>query len=324
MQKDKFTNKKKLLLKNICLKDAYNSNVTYTSEKIKIKAAFLAYFVDYFYSLNGFQYLFHLSYCHKSINIKLLIKLLNGLNSAKSITEAYKDLFLKEKAELLRFVYIFIEQLNENTIVNYDKKDIISLIQKTSRIVAMDREEEPKLIENMYFTYISKNLLLSKKLDQKISSLNILSDILENIEYNENKKNKEKYENSYSDILIQKMSYQDFCVSCKKNQILQILLNEKNVHEEIIKRLPDIIFVMYENNFGYINKTDEHKVNSDKKMVFNVLFNKLMDFEQNNEKISKNIQNIICDFCEILNDNDKIYVFEEIKKFFEKSIDIIL
>ena len=28
------------------------------------------------------------------------------------------DLFLKEKAELLRFVYIFIEQLNENTIVN--------------------------------------------------------------------------------------------------------------------------------------------------------------------------------------------------------------
>ena len=321
IQKNKFTNKKKLLLKNICLKDAYNSNVTYTSEKIKIKAAFLAYFVDYFYSLNGFQYLFHLSYCHKSINIKLLIKLLNGLNSAKSITDSYKELFLKEKAELLRFVYIFIDQLNENTIVNYDKKDIISLIQKTSRIVAMDREEEPKLIENMYFTYISKNLLLSKKLDQKISSLNILSDILENIEYNENKQNKEKYENSYSDILIQKMSYQDFCVSCKKNQILQILLNEKNVHEEIIKRLPDIIFVMYENNFGYINKTDEHKVNSDKKMVFNVLFNKLMDFEQNNEKISKNIQNIICDFCEILNDNDKIYVFEEIKKFFEKSIE---
>ena len=316
-QINKFENKNKLLLKTICLDDAYNLNVTYTSEKMLIKATFLAYFVDYFHALNGFLYLFQLSYCSKSINIKILLNILTGLNSARTITASYKNLFLKEKSELLRFVYMFIDQLNENTIEIYDKDDIINLIQKTSKLVAIDKEEEPRLIENMYFNYISKNLLLSKKLEQKISSLNILSDILNNIEQNENKK---KYKITFSDIYITKMSFQDFCLICKKNQILQILLNEKSVHEEIIKRLSNIIFVMYENHFGYINKSDEPKINNDKKMVFDVLFNKLIESEQNNEKFSKNIQNIICDFCEILSDDDKIYVFEEIKKSFEKSI----
>ena len=70
----------------------------------------------------------------------------------------------------------------------------------------------------MYFNYVSKKLLLSKKLEQKISSLNILNDILNNIEYNieYNLENNKKYNNSYCEIIITKRSYQDFCVNCKK------------------------------------------------------------------------------------------------------------
>ena len=317
-QTNKYENKNKLLLKKICLKNAYNLNFTYTSYKIKIKAAFLAYFIDYFYALNGFQYLFQLCYCHKSINIKLLLKILNGLFSAKTLTNTYKDLYLTEKQQLIHFVYIFIEQLNENTIVNYDKKEIIYLIQKTSKLVAIDKEEEPKLIENMYFTYIAKNLLLSKKLEQKISSLNILNEILY---YIENKNIPKKSSPQLSDIQFYKMNSQDFCVNCKKNQILKTLLNDNSVHEEIIKRLPNIIYVMYENNFGYINKGDETKIESDKKMIFEVLLNKLLESEQNNENNSKNINNIILDFCEFLSEEDKLYLYNEIKKYFEKGIE---
>ena len=56
-------------------------------------------------------------------------------------------------------------------------------------------------------------------------------------------------------------------------------------------------------------------------MIFNVLFNKLFESEQNNEKLVKNIQNIICDFCKILSKEDKLYVYQEIKKYLEKSIE---
>ena len=71
------------------------------------------------------------------------------------------------------------------------------------------------------------------------------------------------------------MSFQDFFVNFKINRILQILLKEENVHEEIIKRLPEIIFIMYSNNFWYINKADNEKIKSEKKMIFDILFNKL-------------------------------------------------
>ena len=130
-----------------------------------------------------------------------------------------------------------------------------------------------------------------------------------------------KYKRVYSDIVIKKMTYEDFCVNCKKSQILQILLNGKSVHEEILKRLPNIIFIMYKNNFGYINKSDEPKIRSDKKMVFDVIFNKLLELDQNNQKLSKNFQDMVCDFCEILSDMDKLYLFEEIKKFMSKSVE---
>ena len=71
---------------------------------------------------------------------------------------------------------------------------------------------------------------------------------------------------------------------------MQNLLSDKNVHEEIIKRLPEIIFVMYKYNFGYKNKIEEEdKIKSEKIMIFNVLFNKLLESEQNNEKLVKSI-----------------------------------
>ena len=105
-----------------------------------------------------------------------------------------------------------------------------------------------------------------------------------------------------------------FCQNFKNSKILQNLLSDKNVHEEIIKRLPEIIFVMYKHNFGYKNsKEEEDKIKSEKIMIFNVLFNKLLESEQNNEKLVKSIQNIICDFCDYLTEEDKLYVYGEIK-----------
>ena len=132
-------------------------------------------------------------------------------------------------------------------------------------------KDEPKIIEKLNFHYISKNLFLSKKLEQKINSLSALNEILKNIKTEESE-----------------LTLQDFCEICRKYKILNIL-NDKNVHEEIIKRLPDIIYIMYENNFGY-EKNEENldKINQDKILIFDVLFEKMLESEQNRNKTMKN------------------------------------
>ena len=308
--------KNKFVLKKICLPSAYSYSTTYTSEKVRIKAAIVAYFIDYFHALNGFSYLYQLCYCNNSISIQLLLKIMNGLGCAKSMTGNFKGILIEEKRQLLQFISNLIENLNEKTIVEYKYDDIIELILKTPFLTALEPEEKEKIVQNLFFNYTSKNLLLSKKLEQKISSLNKIKDILKCI----NKKN--YYFISHSNNSKIQMNFEDFCQNCKNSKILQNLLSDKNVHEEIIKRLPEIIFVMYKYNFGYKNtKEDEDKIKSEKKMIFNVLFNKLLESEQNNEKLVKSIQTIICDFCDYLTEEDKLYIYGEIKKYLEKSIE---
>ena len=313
-EKKEDKNENKLVLKRICLPQAYNFVTTFSCDNEKIRAAYLAYFVDYFHALNGFSYLFQLCYCSEFISLELLKKILDALNFCKRMTNNYSNIF-EEKKNLLKFTYDFFDRLNEKTITEYTREDLSFLIHKIPLLASSSGSEEQKNTESLFFNYTSKTLLLSKKLEQKISSLNTIKDILKAINHGTDAFVTVK-------LKIKKMNFQDFCNICKKNKILQILLNDKNVHEEIIKRLPDIIFVMYKHNFGYTDKEeDKEKINSEKKMIFNVLFNKLFESEQKNDKLAKNIQNIICDFCKILSKEDKLYVYKEIKSFLEKNIE---
>ena len=306
-------NKNKLILKRICVKQAYKFVTTYTTENIKIKAFIVAYFIDYFNALNGFSYLFQICYCSQSITLDFLYEVLGSFNYGKSLTGYYRN-FTEEKKKLLKFIYTYFDNLNEKTIVEYKTEKILSLIQKISSLTNTEEEDEQKIMENLFFNYIAKTLLLSKKFEQKISSLNIINDILKTI------KNGSSIYNYNIKIKIERMSFEDFCVNCKRNKLLKNLLNDQSIHEEIIKKLPEIIYVMYKFNFGYLNEEDEEKIKSEKKMIFDVLFNKLLESEQNNEKLVKNIQNIISDFCVILSEEDKLYVYGEIKNYIEKSI----
>ena len=60
------------------------------------------------------------------------------------MTGIYKNLYLNEKQQLVRFVYMLIDQLDEKTVIKYDNNDIISIIKKTSKLVALDKEEESR------------------------------------------------------------------------------------------------------------------------------------------------------------------------------------
>jgi hypothetical protein len=76
---------------------------------------------------------------------------------------------------------------------------------------------------------------------------------------------------------------------------------------------------MYEHNFGYDVNQDKEKIETDKKLVFNALFDKLLESEQTNGKLAKTIQNIISAFCEYLSEEDKLYIYGEIKKYVVKE-----
>ena len=287
-------------LKRVCLKKAYGLTTTFTTEGVKVKAIYVTYFIDYFAAIKGFSYMSQILYKNKKFDLHFFNDYLIKFSCAKVLTNAYNKILIEERKKIYEHFDSFLEDLNEKTILKYKNEEIVSVIKAINRILFNDS----KIVENLNFHYISKNLILSKKLEQKINSLSSLNEILKNI--NEKKS---------------KLSLKEFCENCRKYKILNILY-DKNVHEEIIKRMPDIIFEMYENNFGYEkNEENIEKIKEDKKLIFKVLFDKLLESEQNNEKLAKNIQNIICDFCEILNDEDKLNVYNGIINYIDKSIE---
>ena len=294
-------NENEVKLKKICLKNAYNYATTFTSDKVKVKAIYIAYFIDYFNAINGFSYIAQLLYSSKNIDIQLFNSILQIFSFSKILTHSYNKTITEERKKVYEYLDDLIESLDEKSIVENKKKEILNLAKTLTNMFFKD---EPKIIEKLNFHYISKNLFLSKKLEQKINSLSALNEILKNIKTEESE-----------------LTLQDFCEICRKYKILNIL-NDKNVHEEIIKRLPDIIYIMYENNFGY-EKNEENldKINQDKILIFDVLFEKMLESEQNNEKLVKNIQSIICDFCRILNDEDKLKVYNDVINYINKSIE---
>ena len=294
-------NENEVKLKKICLSNAYNIVTTFTTEKIKIKAIYVAYFIDYFNAINGFSYLAQLLYSSKNIDIYLFSTILQIFSYSKILTQHYSKILVEEKKKAYEYLDDLIEKLDEKTILENKKKDILIL---SNTLTNMFFKNNPKIYEKLNFHYVTKNLFLSKKLEQKINSLSQLNEILKNI----------KTEDS-------ELTLQDFCEMCRKYKILNILY-DKNVHEEIIKRLPDIIYVMYENDFGYENNEENlEKINQDKILIFDVLFDKLLESEQNNEKLVKNIQSIICDFCRILNNEDKSNVYKGVINYINKSIE---
>ena len=313
---EKSKKKKKILLKKICLSSAYKYGTTFTTERYRIRAAYVAYFIDYFHALNGFSYLFQLCYCNISISVKLLLKLVKGLSNAKSMTGSYSKICIEEKKQLKLFINNYIDNLNEKTIEENDNEDIINLIIRITQYLSLEKVEQQKLLEKLYFNYISKNLLFSKNIEQKIDSLNKINDIFKSI----NPNYEHIYSKNYLKIKIDEMTLEEFCINFQKNKILQNLLNSKNIHEEIIIKFKDILFTMYQNNFGYLEKADVEKAKFEKKMLFDILFNKLYEYQEKNER-DKYMQKYLCDFCVILSNEDKFYVFQQIKKFFEKIIE---
>ena len=131
-------------------------------------------------------------------------------------------------------------KLGWKTISEKKNEDIKLIIEHVSKKFL---ERDLKLKEKLNFHYFSKNLICSKKLEDKINSLTSLNELLKII--NPEKPGQKVEKGS--------INLKEFCQLCKKYKILN-LLYDKNINEEVVKILSDIIYVMYENNFWIFKK----------------------------------------------------------------------
>jgi len=220
---------------------------------------------------------------------------------------------------------------NKNQYIDNDKL-IDDITDKLIYLIRKNSEEGSLLKQRFYIKDILKQLKEVKKFEKSISLLSKLNNIIKSVEYYTLEKEiKEKKNKDYNELMLKdsKFSGKDinvyeisgeyFCEICKDNNIIELFLENKTTHEEIIKRIYPLLSIMYLNNFGYNEKNKEEK-KIDAKYIFDALFLKLKESEQNNESMWKIILNdIILKFTDILNKEDKKYIFDLINKYYENT-----
>ena len=222
---------------------------------------------------------------------------------------------------------------NENNSFNNDL--VNKLVNKMIELLKRDENEESILKERFYIKRIFQQLKNAKKLEKSISLLTKLNNVIKSVEYNSllfeiKEKHNKKYNElmlkdakfSGRDLSINKMQGKYFCLMCKENNILELYLENKTAHEEIIKRIYPLLSIMYLNNFGFgeNNKELDDKNSINAKYIFDSLSSKLEDSEKNNESLWKIIlTEIILKFADIIKKEDKKYIFGLINKYYENT-----
>ena len=326
------------LMKKICVDDIYN-NLSHKFNTLdqEISSCIIAYFTDYFNYIEGYKLLFRLTYSitdfKQDINFTIQYSFINDLYTAKAITDTFYNSHQEEIKKLQQFANNFLDKFDENNFDKINKKELTQFCNKIFDLTEKDKDKKEILNESININYIFRQMQFSKKLEKKISFLSELNNIIKSVEYNDLNKqlreNKniaineetinEKYKERNKDI--KKMNSEYFCKMCHEKNIINIFLEDNTTHEEIIKRLPPLLKLMYSNNYGYPKiENEKDNIKQTTKHLFTTLFNKLYEAEKNNESLWKIITNIILDFIEILSKDDKFFVFMQIKDYLNKSI----
>ena len=319
-------------LKKICSSDAYQNTV---DSQTKVHYYIKAYFIDYFFALGGYKALFSL--CRENHNIKLTTSIFNNISYASSLTKYFKSYFEIERNGINTILFKFVDSIDAQTLNTFSKNDIFNFIKKGASLCPKISEKSSIIFEELYIRFKLKYLSFAKNDQKRLEAINDLVNILYSIEYCQlfNEKNykmnfydgknldevinDQKFSNRYKNI--KEVNYNTFCTNFKNSGIIETLFKEDSINEEILKEIAPILFNMYQNNFGIVHsELKKEEVKNTKTLVFNAILNKLKQAERENIKVLMEIEKIICEFCEVLTDEDKFYFFNEINIVFESSM----
>ena len=317
-----------LTLKRMCHQTDYGENRNILINNTKIPVYIISYFIDYFFALGGFNALFSLSKNFE--NIPISINVLENICLAGDFTDYFNGMFVEEKNAISSFLDKFMENLNENNYNKYNKNYVVKLIKKGCYLNPKIPIKSNLYFEEFYLKYILKLFLLTNKDNKKAELLNDLINMINSIEYNnlenetniiENRKDvEEKLKNekyNKRDKNIKEMNYKTFCINLKNNHIIENIFYNENISEENIELILPILITMYINFFGYENpEKNINEINETKQLILDKILNKIKSVEQKSINNLAKLLKILCEFCEVFTEDDKYYIFSELKSNF--------
>ena len=325
-------NDQKLKLKRICSSEAYQNTV---NSQIKVHNYILAYFIDYFFAIGGYKSLFSL--CRDYQNIKITTYIFNNIIYGSPLTKHFKSYFEIERNGINSLLFKFVDSINAETLKTYSRNDILNYIKRGASLCPRIKEKSTIIFEELYIRFKIKYLSFAKNDKMRLEAINDLVNILYSIEYCQlfNEKNYEmnfydgknldevvndpKFSNR--DKNIKEVNYNTFCQNFNSSGIIESLFKQDNINEEILKEIAPILYNMYQNDFGIVHsELKKEEVKATKILVFNALLNKLKQVKNENINVLMEIEKIICEFCEVLTDEDKYYFFSEINSVFYDSM----
>ena len=311
-----------LTLNKICHSTDYDENRNILISNTKLPIYIISYFVDYFFALGGFNTLFSLT--KNFSNIYIYINILENISLASEFTENFKGKFDEEKNNVKNIIMKFMEELDEKNYNKYSKDLVVKLFKKGSNLFPNKDIKNNIIFEELYLKYILKLFIFNKNENKKNEILNDIINILNSIEYNislnQNNFGGEggeggKFEKR--DKNIKDMTFFTFCVNIKNNKIIESIFNSKNIDEDIFEKILPLLIIIYKNNFGFEQPEKNMKeIISLKNLIFNKILSKIKTEERNNINSFKKLLKFLCDFCEAFNDEDKYFIFSELKTNF--------
>ena len=121
----------KLKLKKICIEDSYKNKVLEYKGN-KFQTYILAYLIDYFYALGGYNSLFKL--CRDNPNINIATKIFENIIYGSVLTNNFEGNYEAEKNGINTIIFTFMNSITPETLKQYSKNEIISFLKRGSSL----------------------------------------------------------------------------------------------------------------------------------------------------------------------------------------------
>ena len=298
---------------NICNPISYQKK-TYleVNNNYQVPSRIICYSIDYFFTIGGFDSITNLLCSNINFPFNYLIKLTEPFIYIKSIVGIFNDKLNQNILKIWDYFDNKINSLNDNELKNIQKDKIFILMKRLLDLCSLDNYEKQNKFENSYLNYLNK-CFNSNILEFQIYAIDTYDSIVLTIKYNNEKNNtfQEDFILNKKDYFIQNLDELNFVKFLDDNKVINSILQD-NTNEEIIKKSFNILLINYENNYG-LNKENYGMIKTKSINIFQNLYKKLINTQEHN--FQKMIINLFCKLAPFLNEDDKYFIFKNLKNF---------
>ena len=258
---------KDIKIEKICQKFSYNKNVFFTIEKLEIPSRTIAFFIDYFYSINGFDSLTNLIISNNNFTFKILRKLTSIFVFISCLIGKFTKKLNDNIESIRNYIDNRINNFTEEEIIKNPKEEIFIVVKRIYDFINIDEIAKQRKFEYTYLNYLYK-CINSNNLEKKIYSIKSFDTIALTIKYNNsNNENEVKDLIEIRDPYIKLLNEVEFSNFISSKQIINLLLHEK-INEELIKNSFNIILISYKNNFSFNKEEYSDIIDEKAKTIF--------------------------------------------------------